>query len=774
MTALQPGEVFAGYTIERRLGVGGMGEVYVARHPRLPRSDALKVLAAGLADNDQFRRRFEREADVVAGLSHPHVVKIHDRGESDGRLWIAYDLVDGPDLSAPSDRSPRTPADVARVIREIAGALDAAAARGLVHRDVKPANILIDEHGRALLTDFGIARDANDDAVQLTGTGMTVGTLAFASPEQLQALPVDARSDQYSLACTAFTLLTGTTPYTSSSPTAAMLAHLEDPIPSARARNSGLPPAVDQAFFRGLAKDPAGRFTSSSEFAAALENSLVGDRPQPVPARAPHPASHSPAPLSPQYAPTQLQTPPAAPRETKRRRAVVLGIAALVVIAAVAATLIAVLGGDDEPAPTTATADVSVDPAAEALERVPVSKNLPSLASKPGTPLWEWAPPKGDSIRDSALMGGTDRYVLYMGVTTSFADGPDFFLQYYIVDAETGKLVHQVSVPHDDHVSLNHCQAFATGQKLACEIDRGNSVMTIVDLEAGTVSKPFPTLGSGIAHWAVSGDVVVANSKKEVAAYDSTGRRLWRAANRYPETISVSASAPVRESPVVEVRDGDVFTLRSVRDGKIVFRQNLAEDLGTASDGTLPWQPFRDGFAVLDGSQTVFYDATGRRTSAVPGWLPAQFDDPFGANVWRVSSLPMVVNATAVGAVDPIGGTVLWERPIERARHTTRFLGGLGTQAAFLVPGERVDPDTLVVDCYTAAAVLAPMSVKTGGIVTDGTRAAIASSEGVETLHVFANDGEKWQLDAATNSALDDTRFMAIGDRLYQGTRRIL
>ncbi|MDL9938273.1 serine/threonine-protein kinase [Gordonia sp. ABSL1-1] len=189
MSALEPGRVFAGYTVERLLGVGGMGEVYAARHPRLPRSDALKVLSARIADDAGFRQRFEREADHAASLSHPGIVGVHDRGESDGRLWIAYALVDGVDLAAALAHQPTgLPADrVTEAISAIASALDYAGARGLVHRDVKPANILVSSGGHVMLTDFGIARMGPTES-GLTVTGLTLGTVDYSSPEQLQGL----------------------------------------------------------------------------------------------------------------------------------------------------------------------------------------------------------------------------------------------------------------------------------------------------------------------------------------------------------------------------------------------------------------------------------------------------------------------------------------------------------------------------------------------------------------------------------------------------------
>lgn len=203
--SLEAGDVFAGYTIIRRLGVGGMGEVYLAQYPRLPRRDALKVLPAALTTDPDFRARFVREADLAAGLWHPHIVGVHDRGEHESQLWISMDYVEGTDLQQLlAERAPQgLPLDeVLEIVTAVADALDYAHQRGLLHRDVKPGNILLaeaDGKRRILLADFGIARHMAE-ASALTATNMTVGSVPYAAPEQLAAQPLDGRADQYALA----------------------------------------------------------------------------------------------------------------------------------------------------------------------------------------------------------------------------------------------------------------------------------------------------------------------------------------------------------------------------------------------------------------------------------------------------------------------------------------------------------------------------------------------------------------------------------------------
>lgn len=336
---LEPGTTFAGYMIERPLGAGGMGEVYVARHPRLPRSDAIKVLGAQVSGDGQFRARFHREAELAAGLSHPAIVQVYDQGEDDGRLWISMQLIDGTDVGKLAAHGPIAVPEVARIISTVADALDFAGARGLVHRDVKPANILISAAGHVMLTDFGIAR-LSAEASDLTGTGMTVGTLNYASPEQLQGEMVDTRSDQYSLAATAYQLLSGSPPFADSNAVKVITGHLSAPVPPLGARRPGLPAAVDEVLARGLAKDPAQRFATSREFATALQTALLAphsdvtlqarNSPQTISAQAP---SGPPAPAStvPTKGPDDWKpaTPPAQTRGNAWTSAAVLGVAAL-------------------------------------------------------------------------------------------------------------------------------------------------------------------------------------------------------------------------------------------------------------------------------------------------------------------------------------------------------------------------------------------------------------------------------------------------------------
>ncbi|MGV9414459.1 serine/threonine-protein kinase [Nocardia sp. NPDC003693] len=333
---LRSGEVFAEYVVEGELGRGGMGSVFLARHPRLPRLTALKVLNRHLFSDPESRARFDREAELVARLDHPNIVAIYDRGAEGEQLWISMQYVDGPDASAVPDHE-MTADRAVRIVSEVAEALDHAHSRGVLHRDIKPANILLEQSAngrpeRVLLTDFGIAR-LRDDAGHLTRTGTFTATLAYASPEQLSGEQLDARADQYSLACTMFRLLTGVGPYESDHPAVVMQGHLYEQPPSLSAIRPDLPVALHRVLARAMAKRPQDRFGSCAEFAAAARRALADG----IDATATVPFTGAPA----RAEQTRVIAPPSAPAPRRSRRGLFAGIGAavLAVVLAVAAGL---------------------------------------------------------------------------------------------------------------------------------------------------------------------------------------------------------------------------------------------------------------------------------------------------------------------------------------------------------------------------------------------------------------------------------------------------
>ena len=281
MARLVPGSQLAGYVIEEQVGAGGMAVVFRARDGVLGRLAALKVLSPALAADQEFRARFLRESRAVASVEEPHIIPVYGAGEVDGVLYIATKFVPGGDLADVLERAGGTldPGRAVTFIEQVASALDAAHAAGLVHRDVKPGNILVDvvpgraEH--AYLSDFGLSKRAMA-ASGLTATGTFLGTPDYSAPEQIRGLPVDGRGDQYSLACMTFALLTGNLPFRRQESMATLFAHLNDPVPPLSRYRGDLPSATDAVLARGLAKEPQDRYARCGEFAAALRHSLTG------------------------------------------------------------------------------------------------------------------------------------------------------------------------------------------------------------------------------------------------------------------------------------------------------------------------------------------------------------------------------------------------------------------------------------------------------------------------------------------------------------------
>jgi YVTN family beta-propeller protein len=269
------GTVLGVYEIRERIGRGGMGEVYLARDVRLGRPVALKVLPERFAQDERFRERLLHESRLAASLDHPNVVPVYDAGEADGRLFIAMRYVDGADLKAVlRAEGPRGAARTVAIAAQVAEALDAAHRRGLVHRDVKPSNVLLDQQGdrdHAYLADFGLThsgRGADPADAQL------MGTVDYVAPEQVRGDELDGRADQYALGCLLFECLTGSLPFRQGSDVATIFAHLEEPAPAASERNGALPSAVDPVLARAMAKEPAERFDSCRALVASALDAL--------------------------------------------------------------------------------------------------------------------------------------------------------------------------------------------------------------------------------------------------------------------------------------------------------------------------------------------------------------------------------------------------------------------------------------------------------------------------------------------------------------------
>lgn len=614
MADLTLGSIFAGCRLEAVAGRGGMGVVYRARQLVLDRPVALKAIAPQLAANAAYRERFDREAHLAASIDHPNVIPVYEAGELDATLYLIMRWVEGTDLRAlVKSRGRLSPARAVQLLRPIAAALAAAHRHGLIHRDVKPANVLIatgdtEEDDHPYLTDFGIARRGEEGGT-MTRTGVLVGTLDYTAPERIEGAKATPASDIYSFGCMLFEVVTGHLPYDRPSEMLKMHAHLNDPLPSARTEVPEVPARLDEVIAKAMAKDPAQRFGSAGELAAtlgaALEDQRVAatadtvnrptelatvleDRPPPAidPTAAETPAA--PTPISPALSPSPAvspASPPASPPPPPRPRSrtpLLAGLAALLAVA-IAAILIGVISSGSSSSSggspgTSSTAASSASPVAAPQVRsgsVTVGPAVelgagssPTGLALAGSDVWvadrahgRLALVSGGSVKRTISVPGQPDKVAVDGQGRVLVTQPA--LGQVLVDAggSNPRPVKAGSFPGPIAISSSAAWVANTGDNTVTRIDLGT-------LAASQISLPSPPEAIAEAY----GRVWVASSGGQITVLDDDGS---------PDRVLPPTGVP---SGVVAISSSNgVWFLSAGSGGAVLTRVDPRQDPGIAT-----------------------------------------------------------------------------------------------------------------------------------------------------------------------------------------------
>jgi WD40 repeat protein len=655
--AAVPGTVsrIAGYRLETQVGAGGMAVVYRARDERLGRLVALKIMAPAMAADATFRQRFTRESRAAAAVDHPHIIPVYEAGEADGVLFIAMRFVGGGDVRSLLRREgPLPSARAASIISPVASALDAAHAAGLVHRDVKPANMLLDIHpdrpDHVYLADFGLSKGVQSG--QLTASGQYLGTPDYTAPEQIEGLPVDGRTDQYALACVAFELLTAAVIFARGEGWATVWAHLNSPPPPLAAARPDLSPAADEVLARALAKDPRDRYANCQQFADALREALglvpyhLGSGGAPATggggngaARAVTPDTAGlQAPTASLAAPVHGATEPAgeaanrvqgtrghrAGRRRPRRRYIPIALAAAVVVAA--AVTAAILAAPAQNAAPLAVSRITAF----------------TVSRTPGH--WQYV---------SSVLFSPDGQTLATGLETgtgeSAAPGSEFSGETFLWNVSTGKRTLTLA-------GANGAEAFSPdGEVLAAASGTGASSLYFWATDTGKQASGLGKLQDTIL------DVVFSPDGKLFAAEDNTGAvYLWNlVSRRLKETFGVVS--PVYTAAVLAFSPDSKILAVPVNGGAKdqVNLWNLSTNRFVTTLTAPGGSPVTSITFSPDGTMIAISGQNGRTSllDTTTWQRRATFTDPDSSGVTTAAFSP---NSQLLATGDVNGKTYLW------------------------------------------------------------------------------------------------------------------
>jgi serine/threonine protein kinase/N-acetylneuraminic acid mutarotase len=652
------GRTIGQYRVVEQLGMGGMATVYKAYHPAMERYVALKIPPEYLTRDPNFRARFIREARTLARLEHPHILPVYDFGEEDGLPYMVMRYVDGGTLRELMAKGPLPLDQALRLVREVAEALGYAHRQGVTHRDVKPANVLLDRNGAALLTDFGIAKIL-DENTELTGAGVALGTPQYMAPEQVQGKPVDARTDIYSLGVVLYEVTTGRRPFAAETPLALAMMHVSESLPLPRQVNPAVPDAVERIILRAMAKDPADRFQTAEELATALQLLSTEPRPamdptvslpaalgegtlvapvvpvetgkQPIgPGQSGEPVFEDGTiaqPASPETAPPKrpVEPPPIpSPNPQRSRRMIVLGVGALAVVAIVGLATFALLARAPSAGPATATPAVVL--ASPTRPTSPSAVNAVALSPVEASPL-----PSPTLTPDRGAAGGTPAPNTWSarqpmpGTRTNFGAATGSDGRIYAVGGQRGSR------------ALDTVEAYTPGT---------NRWATVA---------PMPTARYGLA--------VVAGPDGRIYAiggHNSTDLSTVEAYSPKTNNWTTVASLPTARQDLAAVSgpDGRIYAIGGLKgDSPVGAVEVYTPATNTwATVASLPTA--RSALAAVAGSDGRIYAIGGgpESTAAVEAYTP-------GTNSWTsVASMPaarsfLAAVSGADGRIYAIGGT---------------------------------------------------------------------------------------------------------------------